>query len=57
MQELITIDRSIGKLVFLVEKLDLLIEKNERLLCKATLRIKSESLLKQSDGALEDIIS
>ena len=44
-QELILIDRSIGKLVLLLEKLDLLIAKNERLLHKAILKIKSESLL------------
>ena len=34
-QELITIDRSIGKLVLLIEKMDLLIEKNERMINRA----------------------
>ena len=38
-QELILIDRSLGKLILLQEKLDLLLEKNNRLLNKATLKI------------------
>lgn len=41
-QELITIDRSIGKLVLLIEKMDLLIEKNERMMNRAQLKIKSD---------------
>ena len=41
-QELIMIDRSIGKLVLLIEKLDLLIDKNERMMNRAQLKIKSE---------------
>lgn len=45
MQELILIDRSFGKLILLVEKIDLLIDKNDRLLNKATLKIKSEALI------------
>lgn len=54
-QELILIDRSIGKLVLLVEKIDILIEKNDRLLNKATLKIKSESLLTLCDKLLTDL--
>ena len=34
-RELIMIDRSIGKLVLLIEKLDLLIDKNERMMNRA----------------------
>ena len=44
-QELILIDRSLGKLVLLLEKTDLLVEKNDRLINKATLKIKSEQLV------------
>lgn len=44
MQELILIDRSISKLVFLTEKNDLLIDKNDRLLNKTMLKIKLETL-------------
>lgn len=51
-QELILIDRSMGKLVMLVEKIDLLIEKNERLLSKAVLKIKLESLTQNCDSQL-----
>ena len=54
-QEVILIDRSMGKLVHLVEKIDMLIEKNDRLLNKATLKIKSESLIILSDNLLKDI--
>ena len=50
MQELILIDRSIGKLVILVEKIDLLIDKNERLLNKAVFKIKLESLAQSCDS-------
>lgn len=56
MQELILIDRSIGKLVLLLEKIDLLIEKNDRLLAKATLKIKSESLVRLCDQLLNDVV-
>ena len=34
-QELIMIDRSIGKLVLLIEKIDLILDKNERMLNRA----------------------
>jgi len=54
-QELITIDRSINKLVLMVEKIDLLVDKNERLMHKATLKIKSETLLKFCDQLLDDV--
>ena len=43
-RELITIDRSIGKLVLLIEKMDLLIEKNNRVINRAQLKIKSDQL-------------
>ena len=49
------IDRSFGKLIILVEKIDLLIEKNDRLLNKATLKIKSELLIKLCDHLLDDL--
>ena len=54
-QELILIDRSMGKLVMLVEKIDLLIEKNERLLSKAVLKIKLESLTQNCDSQLKSL--
>ena len=54
-QELIQIDRSIGKLVLLIEKLDLQVDKNERLLHKATLKIKSESLIKLCEEMSADV--
>jgi len=54
-QELILIDRSFCKLILLVEKIDLLIEKNDRLLNKATLKIKSESLIKLCDHLLDEL--
>ena len=46
---MILIDRSLGKLLLLIEKIDITVEKNERLLKKATLKIKHESLVKLSD--------
>jgi len=49
------VDRSMGKLVLLHEKIDLLIEKNDRLLNKATLKIKSESLICKCDTLLKDL--
>ena len=55
-QELILIDRSMGKLVMLQEKLDLLIEKNDRLLNKATLKIKSERLQHKCESLLKEIV-
>lgn len=54
-RELICIDRSIGKLVILLERIDLMVEKNDRLLNKATLKIKSESLVKLSESLLNDL--
>ena len=54
-QELIQIDRSFGKLVLLIEKLDLQVDKNERLLHKATLKIKSESLIKLCEEMFTDV--
>ena len=56
-QELIMIDRSIGKLVLLIEKLDLLIDKNERMMNRAQLKIKSEQLQLQSEQILQQIES
>ena len=56
-RELIMIDRSMGKLVILLEKIDLLIEKNDRLLNKATLKVKSESLLQHSESLISDLSS
>ena len=55
-QELILIDRSMGKLVMLQEKLDLLIEKNDRLLNKVTLKIKSERLQHKCESLLKEIV-
>ena len=49
------IDRSLGKIIMLVEKLDLLIEKNERLLVKATMKIKIESLITLCDNQIRDL--
>ena len=49
------IDRSLGKLVLLHEKIDLFVEKNDRLLNKATLKIKSESLMQQCDVLLKEV--
>ena len=54
-RELICIDRSIGKLVILLERIYLMVEKNDRLLNKATLKIKSESLVKLSESLLGDL--
>lgn len=54
-QELILIDRSISKLVLLLEKNDLLIEKNDRLLNKAILKIKSEALISFCDNILKEL--
>ena len=34
MQELILIDRSMGKLVLFIEKIDMMIQRNERLIFK-----------------------
>ena len=56
-QELITIDRSIGKLVLLIEKMDLLIEKNERMINRAQLKIKSDQLQTFSEQILQQIES
>jgi len=39
----------------MVEKIDLLVDKNERLMHKATLKIKSETLLKFCDQLLDDV--
>ena len=55
LQELILIDRSISKLVLLMEKNDLLVEKNDRLINKAMLKIKSESLITFCDSILADL--
>ena len=55
MQELILIDRSFGKLILLVEKIDLMIDKNDRLLNTAILKIKSESLVKLCDHLLDEL--
>ena len=55
--ELIMIDRSIGKLVLLIEKIDLLIDKNERMMNRAQLKIKSEQLQLQSERLQEQIES
>ena len=55
MQELILIDRSFGKLILLVEKIDLMIDKKDRLLNKAILKIKSESLVKLCDHLLDEL--
>ena len=49
------IDRSFGKLILLVEKIDLMIDKNDRLLNKAILKIKSESLVKLCDHLLDEL--
>ena len=49
------IDRSLGKLVLLHEKIDLLIEKNDRLMNKATLKIKFESLIHKCDALLKEV--
>lgn len=46
LQDLIQIDRSIGKLVLMTEKLDLLVKKNDRIVLKMTIQIKSEFLSK-----------
>lgn len=54
-RELITIDRSICKLVLMVEKIDMQVDRNERLLHKATMKIKSESLIQFCDSLLEDV--
>lgn len=54
-QTLILIDCSISKLVLLFEKIDLLVEKNDRLLNKATLKIKSESLITFCDNILKEL--
>lgn len=43
--------------MLLVEKIDLLIEKNDRLLNKATLKIKLESLSKLCERLLNDLIA
>ena len=55
MQELILIDRSISKVVLLLEKNDLLVEKNDRLLNKAMLKIKSESLITFCDNIMKEL--
>ncbi len=39
----------------LVEKVDLLIEKNERLLSKATIKIKIESLINSCDNQIREL--
>ena len=52
---MILIDRSLGKLLLLIEKIDITVEKNERLLKKATLKIKHESLVKLSDTLQKDL--
>jgi len=54
-QELILIDRSISKVVLLLEKNDLLVEKNDRLLNKAMLKIKSESLITFCDNIMKEL--
>ena len=54
-QDLILIDRSLGKAVLLIEKIDLMIEKNERLLTKASLKVKTESLFRRCEGLLENL--
>ena len=54
-RELILIDRSIGKLVLLQEKLDLLVEKNDRLINKAMLKVKSEQLERRVDALLKEL--
>lgn len=43
--------------MLLVEKIDILIEKNDRLLNKATIKIKLESLTKLSERLLNDLTS
>ena len=55
LQDLIYIDQSICKLVLMVEKVDMQVDKNERLLHKATMKIKSESLIQFCDSLLEDV--
>ena len=45
-QELITIDKSMSKLILYIEKIELMVEKNERLINKVLIRIKQESLTK-----------
>ena len=52
---MITIDRSVCKLVLMVEKIDMQVDRNERLLHKATMKIKSESLIQFCDSLLEDV--
>lgn len=54
-QELILIDRSLCKLLLLIEKLDITVEKNDRLLKKATLKIKSETLVRLSDSLYREL--
>ena len=49
-QELIMIDKSISKLVLYVEKMELMLEKNERLINKVLIRIKQEQLTKTGNG-------
>ena len=49
-QELIMIDRSISKLVLYIEKMELMLEKNERLVNKVLIRIKQEQLTKTANG-------
>lgn len=55
MQELILIDRSIGKLVTFLEKIDLLIEKNERLLIKTSLRMQISSLMQLAENISNEL--
>ena len=52
---MILIDRSISKLILLLEKNDLMVEKNDRLLNKAMLKIKSDSLVNFCDNILQEL--
>ena len=52
---MILIDRSISKLILLLEKNDLMVEKNDRLFNKAMLKIKSDSLVNFCDNILQEL--
>ena len=48
MQELLLIDKSISKLILFIEKIELMVEKNERIVSKQLIRIKQDQLSKAS---------
>ena len=47
-QEVLIIDKSISKLVLFIEKIELMLEKNERIVNKQLIRIRQDSLSKAS---------